>query len=142
MSDTPANPNPFRLSPGDAFGFSNDGERVAATWPEYQEPPEVELLGRLKEAGAIFPDESAALEIIRADDHHQQGRADCQQIILKLIVLLTRGGTAKRVGQFAVVLAHQFQLPGFQTQSELGEKMEVTQGRVSQLINEIDKFSL
>ena len=142
MTDAPANPKPFRLAPGDAFGFSDDGERAAATWPEYQEPPEVELLGRLKEAGAIFPDESAALEIIRADDQHQQGRADCQQIILKLIVRLTSGRTAKQAGQFAIVLAHQLKLPGCQTQSELAEKMEITQGRVSQLINEIGKFSL
>jgi hypothetical protein len=34
MSDTPANPKPFRLSPGDAFGFSDTGERVPVSWPE------------------------------------------------------------------------------------------------------------
>ena len=34
MSDTPANPKPFRLSPGDAFGFSDAGELVPVAWPE------------------------------------------------------------------------------------------------------------
>jgi hypothetical protein len=42
MSDTPANLNPFRLSPGDAFGFSDAGERVAVTWPENQESNEAD----------------------------------------------------------------------------------------------------
>jgi hypothetical protein len=40
MSDAPANPNPFRLSPGDAFGFSDDGERVPVTWPNHAESVE------------------------------------------------------------------------------------------------------
>lgn len=34
MSEGPANPKTFRLHPGDAFGFDDDGERVAVAWPE------------------------------------------------------------------------------------------------------------
>ena len=75
MSDAPANPKPFRLSPGDAFGFSDKGKREAVEWSEYHEPPEVELLGRLKEAGAKFPDEAAALEDCRELDGPVKGRA-------------------------------------------------------------------
>ena len=68
MSDAPDNPKQFRLNPGDNFGFSDSGERVAVAWPEFNERPEDELLGRLKESGATFPDDAAALKIIRASD--------------------------------------------------------------------------
>lgn len=137
MSDAPANPKPFRLSPGDAFGFSGDGEREAVEWPEFNEPPEVELLGRLKEAGAKFPDEAAALEIIRADLHQQDNRADSRQITVRLIDWITQGKTVTQAGQMAFVLAYSFQLSNCRTQSELADKLEISQGRASQLINQI-----
>jgi hypothetical protein len=39
MSDATANPKPFRLQDGDAFGFADDGELVPIVPPEiYNEP--------------------------------------------------------------------------------------------------------
>jgi len=139
MSTSPANPTPFRLQPGGALGFGDD-EMEALTWPECHEPPEVELLGRLKEAGAHFPDEAAALDMIRGADLRQQGPSG-QQVILRLITRLTAGRTARQAGQMVFVLAHGLSLPGCRTQSDLADKMEISQGRVSQLIKEIGEFS-
>jgi hypothetical protein len=136
MSDAPDNPKPFRLQSGDAFGISDAGERVAIAWPQCNEPPEIELLGLLKESGAVFRDEAAALEIIRAADLQRQGRPE---IILKLVAFLTNGRTYEQAGQLAFVLAFVLKLPVCRTQSDLAAKLGMTQGRVSQLINEIGK---
>jgi predicted XRE-type DNA-binding protein len=140
MSDAPANPKLFRLTPGDAFGFSGDGEREAVEWPEFNEPPEVELLGRLKEAGAKFPDEAGALEIIRADLHQQDNRANAPQIITRFIDWITTGKTVNQSGVMSHILAFIYQRSSCRTQSELADKLEITQGRVSQLINQIGEM--
>ena len=105
------------------------------------ESAELELLGQLKEAGAIFPADAVALEIIRAADLHHRGRADGQQIILKLIDRLTSGKTLKQAGQIAFVLAYVLKLPGCRTQNELAARLRISQGRASQLITKIGDFS-
>jgi len=131
MPETPPNPKTFHLHPGDAIGFDDAGELAAITWPDCHEPPEVELLGRLKEVGAMFPDEAAALTVIRASVAQHDVPDHGQQIILKLIARIASGRNAKQAGQFVFVLAHKLSLPGFRTQTELASKMGVTQGRAS-----------
>jgi len=78
MSDTPANPKAFRLSPGDAFGFSDAGERVPVAWPEPHLPPtareqfEESLLnlnipfGTAIAAGQVFDDQLSELSTAKA----------------------------------------------------------------------------
>jgi hypothetical protein len=139
MPDAPANPKSFRLQEGDAFGFSDAGEREAITWPSCTESSEVELLGRLKETGAIFPDEAAALEVIRSACF-QQDRADTREALLKLVGWLAIGKSRDQSGNMVHILAHYLRLPGYRTQSELAGKLGMTQGRVSQLIKEIGRL--
>jgi hypothetical protein len=119
------------------FGFSDAGERIAVALPECNEPPEVELLGRLKEAGAIFPDDAVALEIIR-EAGLTQSRGDDHQTILKFITLLTHD-TVLNAGQAVFIMAYGLGLLDCKTQKQLADRMGITQARVSQLIRLIAK---
>lgn len=51
------------MNQGAAIGFDDNGKAVPITLPGSVESPEVEFIGLLKETGAIFPNESAALKI-------------------------------------------------------------------------------
>jgi hypothetical protein len=140
MSDASANPKKFRLSPGGAIGFDDNEARVAVAWPEFNERPEDELLGRLKESGATFPDEAVALEIIRTSDlFDRAGQLESNQIFSQLIHRLTHGKCNRQILETIHLSAFQLHLPGYRTQNDLAEKLKVSQGRVSQLISKIAK---
>lgn len=115
MNDAPANPNPFRLSPGDAFGFSDAGERVAVTWPECNEPPE-----------ADFSDADAAR--VR------------QQTIARFLDWITRGEhDAEFIGRRCIVLAFKLHLPSAPaTLAELAARLGVSKTRAHQIVSELN----
>jgi hypothetical protein len=89
--------------------FDDGGQPTAVTWPEYStDDPE-------------------------ADDDQARLR---REIVTRLLVFLATSGTASAIGRKCVLYSWLAGLlPDVRTQADLARHMELTPGRVSQLLN-------
>jgi hypothetical protein len=71
------------------------------------------------------------------DKVESDARADSMQAVLNLIALMTTNATPLQTGQRIHLLAYQLGLTAHKTHAELGRKLNVSPGRVSQIIREL-----
>jgi DNA-directed RNA polymerase sigma subunit (sigma70/sigma32) len=113
MSTSPANPTPFRLQPGGALGFGDDGAIEAVTWPEEDQ-----------ESFDPASDDAARLR---------------RETISRFLDWVTGGSQdAEAVGRRCILLAYELHLQTApRSLAELGKRLGVSKTRAWQIANEV-----